>query len=148
MLFLVLRHFLFKPVTEYMQKRQDGIRTALKDADTKNDEADALKSNYQAKLDKADEEGREVIRAAATKAESRATQIIKDAEVEIVHMKEQARAEIEREREKALNTLKDEIASLAVLAASKVVERDMDVKNHKVFVEQFIDRVGDTKWQN
>jgi F-type H+-transporting ATPase subunit b len=147
-LFVALRMLLFKPVSEFMQKRADGIANSLKDAETKNVEADGRKAEYEAKLAAADEEGRQMVREAALRAEARAAEIIKEAEQDAKNLKAKAELEIQREHEKALNALKDDIASMAVMAASKIIEKDLDEASHKTFVQQFIDRVGDTKWQN
>ena len=74
--------------------------------------------------------------------------IIKAAEDDSDSIKKRAQIEIEREKEKAINSLKDEIVTIAIMAASKVVEKDLDVEAHESYVKQFIDEVGDAKWQN
>lgn len=147
-LFVALRMLLFEPVSEFMQKRSDGIANSMKDAETKNVEADELKALYGSKISKAEEEGHQIVRDAALRAEDRAAKIVKEAEQDAKNIKAKAELDIQREHEKAMNSLKDEIASLAVMAASKIVEKEMDESSHKTFVKQFIDRVGDTKWQN
>lgn len=147
-LFVALRMLLFKPVSEFMQKRSDGIANSLKDAETKNIEADELKVLYTSKLKTADEEGHKIVREAALRAEERAAEILKEAEQDVKNLKAKAELDIQREHEKALNALKDDIASMAVMAASKIVEKDLDEASHKMFVKQFIDGVGDTKWQS
>ncbi len=114
----------------------------------KNLEAEELKAQYDAKLAEAAEEGRQLVREAAVRAESRAAEIIKEAEKDAANIKAKAEVDIKREHEKALNALKDDIVSMAVMAASKIIEKEMDEASHKTFVQQFIDRVGDTKWQN
>jgi len=113
-----------------------------------NEEALKLKSEYMEKLKVAEEEGREIIREASKKAEERAAEIIKGAEKEAKEIKERALLDIAREKEKAINDLKDEIASIAMLAASKVIEKNLDDNAHRDFVRSFIDEVGETRWQN
>lgn len=147
-LFVALRMLLFKPVSEFMQKRSDSIANSMKDAETKNVEADELKALYASKITKAEEEGHQIVREAALRAEERAAKIVKEAEQDAKDIKAKAELDIQREHEKAMNSLKDDIASMAVMAASKIVEKEMDESSHKMFVKQFIDRVGDTKWQN
>lgn len=147
-LFLALKKLLFKPVSEFMQKRSDGIANAIKEAEMKNVQADEIIASYEAKLANAREEGRQLVREAALRAEQRAAQIIKEAENDVKILKEKAELDLKREHEKALVSLKNDIASMAVMAASKIIEKEMDEDSHKMFVQQFIDRVGDTKWQN
>ncbi len=57
-------------------------------------------------------------------------------------MLKKAESTIEQERKKAMNELKDEVAGLSVMIASKVVERDIKEEDHERFIEEFIDKVG------
>lgn len=147
-LFLILKKLLFKPVSEFMEKRRNEIAGSIKEAEMKNEEAEKYKSEYMNKIEASQEEGRQIVKEAAKRAEDRASEIIKAAEKEAKEIKERANVEIEREREKAINALKDEIASIAMLAASKVIEEDLNEKKHNTLVRKFIDEVGETRWQN
>jgi F-type H+-transporting ATPase subunit b len=147
-LFLIMKKLLFKPVTEFMAAREAEIADSIESAEAKNREADGLKAEYQEKLAKSEEEGRTIVRQATQKAENKAYEIKKVAEDEIAHLKVKAQKDIEREHVKAINVLKDDIASMAMMAASKVIEKDIDEKAHKSLVDNFINEVGDTKWQN
>jgi len=147
-LYLILKKLLFKPVTEFMANREKEIADSIQRAEDMNEEALKLKSEYMEKLKVAEEEGREIIREASKKAEERAAEIIKGAEKEAKEIKERALLDIAREKEKAINDLKDEIASIAMLAASKVIEKNLDDNAHRDFVRSFIDEVGETRWQN
>jgi len=147
-LYLLLKKVLFKPVTEFMKKREDGIAKQFKDAESKEAMALELQKEYEEKIKHSEEEGRQIIKDSVAKAEARAAEIIKDAEKEIAVLKDRAEKDIEREKEKAINALKDEIASLALMTASKVIEKELDGDTHGALINQFIDEVGDTKWQN
>jgi|SRR6056297_16975 len=147
-LYLILKKLLFKPVTEFMQSRTDGISNSLEEAESMTEQANELKAQYESKIKASEEEGRQIIREASVKAEKRAADIIKTAEDESDSIRKRAQIEIEREKEKAINSLKDEIATIAIMAASKVIEKDLDAEAHESFVKQFIDEVGDAKWQN
>jgi F-type H+-transporting ATPase subunit b len=147
-LFLILKNLLFKPVTEFMSNRQKGIEESLNEAQKKNQEAENLKEEYLTKLSGAEEEGRQIVKDAAKRAEERANEILKAAEKEAEQIKERASLDIERERKKAINSLKDEIASISMMAASKLIEKDLDESGHKTLVKKFIDEVGETRWQN
>lgn len=147
-LYLILKKLLFKPVTDFMQSRTDGIAASLKEADDKTVEAHELKASYESKIKASEDEGRQIVREASVRADKRAAEILKTAEEEADRLQKRAQLEIEREKEKAINSLKDDIAGLAVLAASKVVGKDMDSEAHNTFVKQFIDEVGDAKWQS
>lgn len=145
-IFLVLRHFLFKPVTEFMDKRTKSIENAINDADFKNKQADDLKEEYQIKLDHIKDERNQIIKDATKKAEERSDEIIKLAQAESKNIIDRANLDIERERQKAINLLKDQISSLSIMAATKVIEKELNEEAHKAMIKQFIEEVGDEQW--
>jgi len=147
-LYLILRKFLFGPVTKFMQDRENEIKDQINNAQALEDQAKSLIVNYEDKLQNAEDEGKEIIREHTQRAENRAFEIIKTAESEIDTMKVNAHRELERERIKAVNELKDQISEITIMAASKVVEKDLNEADHKVLIDQFINEVGDVQWQN
>lgn len=147
-IFLVLRHFLFKPVTEFMDKRRKAIEDSITSAESKNKEAEDLMTQYQRKLDEIKQERNEIIKDATKRAEQRGDEIVKNAEVEAKKIIEKANSDIHREKQKALNELKDQISGLVIMAATKVVEKELDAHKHEEMIKQFIDEVGEAKWQS
>ncbi|HKL88116.1 MAG TPA: hypothetical protein VJ884_03850, partial [Salinibacter sp.] len=57
----------------------------------------------------------------------------------IQQMQEQAQAEIEREKQAALQELRDEVADLAIEAAQKIIEEDLDADQHRRLVHDALD---------
>lgn len=147
-LYLLLRHFLFEPVTKFMQNRRKGIEDSINLAERKNSEADEYKNEYFAKLQTAEDEGNNIIKQATKNADAKADKIIKETKEEVSQLKEKALQDIESERKKAVNEIKDEISSIAILAASKVLETEIDKSKNKQLVDKFINEVGEAKWQN
>ena len=147
-LFLILKKFLFGPITAFMKKREDEIRNQMEHAKLLDEEAGKLKADYEGKLAIADEEGKDIVKKYTQRAENRAFEIVKTAESEVDTMKLHAHRELERERVKAVNELKGQISELTILAASKVVEKDLKEADHKELIDKFISEVGETQWQN
>ncbi len=147
-LFLILKKFLFGPVTNFMKKREDEIKNQIQAAKNLDEDAQKLKAEYELKLTHADEEGKEIIKKYTQRAENRAFEIVKTAEAEVDTMKLNAHRELERERVKAVNELKGQISELTILAASKVVEKDLSEADHKELINKFISEVGETQWQS
>ncbi|MCD4711971.1 MAG: F0F1 ATP synthase subunit B [Clostridiales bacterium] len=147
-LYLILRKLLFGPVTKFMQTRENEIKNQIQHA--KDMEAIALghKAEYEGKLSMAEEEGKEIVKKHTLRAENRAFEIIKAAESDIESMKLNAHRELERERVKAVNELKDQISHLTIMAASRVVEKDLNEADHKELINKFISEVGETRWQS
>ena len=147
-LYLILRKFLFAPVTSFMQKRENEIVRHIQDAEALDAEAQNLKAQYENRLIQAEDDGKEIVKKYTKRAENRAFDIIKTAEAEVDTMKINARRELERERVKAVNELKGQISELTILAASKVVEKELNEADHKELINSFLSEVGETQWQN
>jgi len=147
-LYLVLKKFLFVPVTNFIQGRQDEIKSSYDDAENLNEEAESLKTEYENKLDNVKEEGQEILIEAKKKADERGNEIIKESKEQAAKLKEKAEKDIELEKKKALNDMKDEISKIAMMAASKVLGNEVDKNKNKELVDDFIKEVGESKWQN
>lgn len=147
-IFLLLRHFLFKPTTEFMDKRAQGIEKEIQDAEHMNEEAKALKANYEEKLANIKQERSDMMKEASRKAEERADGIIREARDEIRKMEERSRIDLEREQAKAINDFKNQISELAVLAAAEVMKQELDAKSHEKMIQDFIEQVGEEQWRH
>ncbi len=147
-LFYLLKKFLFVPVTSMMESREKSIEDALNDAERMTEEAENYKTQYQNKLEVAQEEGRALIEKAKRNADEKAEKMLQEAKNEATKLKKKAEEDILQERKKAVNEIKDEISTLAILAAAKILEEEVDETKGKALVNKFIEQVGDEPWQN
>ena len=147
-LFLILRHFLFKPVTEFLNKRKEGIAKDLDDAKKDKEQSQRLREEYEIKIQDAKKEGQVIIEAAKKRGEELRDDIILEANNEAKDIIKKAQNQIEAEREKAIHHLKTEVVSIAMMAASKVIDKNLDENAHKTLINQFINEVGEGTWQN
>ena len=144
-LFVVLKKILFKPVLEIIDAREQGIKEDLATGERAKNEGLALKAQYEQKLQVAKNEGQEIIKQATLRAEEKSNEIISTAKEEASNIKERANKDIVQQREKVMNELKTEISSMAILAASKVIEKDIDQNKHEEMINKFIEEVGEAK---
>lgn len=142
-LFLVLKHFLFKPVNKVLDDRKAEVEQTYKEADEAKENAKALEAEYSTKLEGAKEESAEIVREATKKAQVRSDEIIADAKTEARAIVDNAHDQIEREKKIAVNQIKDEITDIALGAAAKIVEKEVSTKDNERLIENFIDSVGD-----
>lgn len=147
-LFLVLRHFLFKPVSEFLKARQDRIEKDINEAKKSKEDAINLKRDYEIKIEKAKDEAKEIIESARKRGEDLREEIVKEAKEEANRLLEKARLEIEREKAKAKDDLKKEISSIALMVASKIIDKELDKNTHEALISKFINEVGESTWQN
>ncbi len=147
-LFLVLRHFLFKPVTNLLDARSEKIVSNLEESTVYKREAEAVKSEYELKLTDAKSEARDIVETAKKRSEQVKDEIIQEAKSEAQSISKRATLDIELEKQKMFGDLKSEVVDIAMLAATKVLEKDLDPNTHKTMINKFIDEVGESKWTN
>jgi F-type H+-transporting ATPase subunit b len=133
-LFVVLKKILFKPVLNIIDSREEGIKNDIATGQQAKNEGLALKA-----------EGQEIIKQATLRAEQKSDEIISTAKEEASNLKDRASKDIAQEREKVMNELKNDISSIAILAASKVIEEDIDQSKHEEMINKFIEEVGEAK---
>ena len=138
LVFFLLKKLLFKPVLGIIEAREKDIRDDLA-------QGERAKTEYEEKLNSAKEQGQEIIKQATLRAEQKETEIIAAAKQEASQLKEKASKDVEQERQKVMNEIKNEISNIAILAASKVIEKDIDSKKHKELIDNFIKEVGESK---
>ena len=114
---LLVKHFLFKPVQKILNERQRRADALIADAKQAKEQAEAMQAEYEKTLNAARAQAAEI--------------------------KRKAGEEIEQQRKKALNEVKDEIGGMAMAIASKVVEREIQEKDHQQLIDEFIEKVGD-----
>lgn len=140
--FAIIKKFLFKPVRKMLAAREEEVQAMYGNAEKAQTEAEQMRSEYTERLAKAKEEAAEIVGSATRRATVRSEEILKESSQQAAAMMKKAENTIEQERKKAMNELKDEVASLSVMIASKVVERDIKDADHERFIEEFIDKVG------
>ena len=144
-LFLILKKLLFKPVMQIMDDRDAEINRNIDKGKKAKEEGLKFKSEYETKVGAARSEGQQIVESAKRRAEERSSEIIAQAKQEAENIKIKASADIEKERQQAYNDVKGEISSIALLAASKVIEKDIDKSKHEELIDEFIKEVGDAK---
>lgn len=141
--FLVLRHFLFRPVKKMIDDRQAEIDTMYAEADAAKQQARALERQYEARLEDVKQESDALLRQATDRAHAREAEIVADAKRQAQALRRSAEAEIAQEKKKAVNELKGEIGGIAMDIASRVVEREVRAQDHQALIDEFIAHVGD-----
>lgn len=145
LLFLILKKFLFKPVTKVMNERQNQVTAIYADAEKDRQAAADMKQEYETRMAAAREEADGLVRNAVQTAQRKSDTIIADANSQAAHLKQKAEMEIELEKKQMLSDVKTEISDLAVSIAARIMEREVSQQDHADFVEQFIENVGENK---
>ena len=147
-LYRILKHFFFEKVHKFMEARKAAVQDNLDRAKATEEEAQALLSEYQATLSNAEEEKRAIIKEAKAEADRRADTIVGEAKIQAQQIVSEAHENMRAEEEKAVVQLKKEVSSLAVLAAERIMQRELDEKSQQALVDQVLEEAAREKWQN
>ena len=146
-LFLILKKFFFEKVRSFIEAREHAIKDAYDNAEIVNQKADKKLEAYNKRIADVESEGREIIKKAKDKADNQANDIIAAANKKAEEIILKAQNEIEREKAQAIIDVKGQIVTYALLAAEKIMERELDAEGQDVFVDKIIEQAG-TTWRN
>jgi len=119
--FFTLKRFAWKPLLEIMKARRDKFESEWTDIEKTKQELDILKKDYQAHLQKIEDEARTKMQEAVQEGRRLAREIQEKARLESQTAFEKAKFNIELEIEKARVTLRREIADLSIQVAEKIM---------------------------
>lgn len=142
-LYAVLRKLLFGKVNAVLQQRAALVQQEMDAARADNRQAQELKEQYEEKLQDAHQEAEKILSDAQIRAQRVYEGKVAEAEREVQRLRGEAQVQIATERETMLRGARQEVASLALLAAAKVAGRSMDSGDDRAFVEEFLTEVGE-----
>ncbi len=141
-LFLFLRKLLFKPVKKMIDDRQKEIDDLYADAEQKRVDAQTDKAAYEEKLRHAEEESEQILRNAQRRALLREEEILREADETARRTLKRADEQVELEKRRAVNEVKDEVGGMAVEIASAILSRDVKAEEHSAMIDDFLRRLG------
>ncbi len=147
-LFFLLSYLLFNPVRDVLEKRKQKIAQELAAAAGDMASASALKEEYEAKLKNVNKEAEDILEAARKKAKTRENEIIDEARAEASRIVERANREIELEKKKAIDDLKQDVVNIASLMAQKAVGNSIDIVIQNALIDETLKEMGESTWQS
>nr|WP_286168645.1 F0F1 ATP synthase subunit B [Roseburia sp. 1XD42-34] len=142
LLFLV-KKFAWGPVMNMMQKREEYVANEIEAAEKSRLDAEKASKEAHERLKQTKQEAQKIIEDAKEAGQKQEQEIIRIARDEANRLKESAQADIQNEKEKALQALQDKVASLSVLIATKVIEKEIDEKDQEKLIHEYIKEVGE-----
>lgn len=142
-LLALLYKFAFNPINAMLEQRTNTIESSLKHAEEVKIEVEQMRKEAQTNLTESRQEAQEIVARATKAAEEAKNEMIVKAKEESQNLKAKAEAEIKAATEQAKLELKDTAASLAIIAAEKVLGRAINDDDHKRLVKDFVNEAGD-----
>ncbi len=147
-LFFALSYMLFNPVREVLEKRKQRIAGELKNAADDKEAARAMKEEYEARLLDVKKEAEGILEDARKRAKQREAEIITEAREEADRIVTRGSREVELERKKALDDMKEQIISIASVMAGKVVAASIDTTVQDALIDETLKEMGESTWQS
>ena len=139
----LIKRFLFKTVHEILEKRRAAADAEIIQAEETKAKAEAIRAEYERNMQDARQKANEILDSARNTAAIQSEKILKEAQDQTFAMKNKAEKEIAQEKKKAVNEVKGEIGDMAVEIAAKVIEREINEKDHEKLIDEFISNVGE-----
>jgi F-type H+-transporting ATPase subunit b len=139
--FFILRKFAWGPVLKMLKERDQSIEKALDSAREAREGLSSLKSEHERMLHEAHAERDKLIAEARQIREQLISKARDEAVQETAKVFEHARQQIENEKLAAINEIRQQVASLSVDIAEKILKRELTdrTKQESLIKEQLSD---------
>lgn len=147
-LYFILRKFLYFPIKDLLNKRQDYIIKNVEDSEKNNLKSQVALRDYELKLKEAKKEANEIVDQAKKRADDIVNKSVSDAKEESRKIMEKADKELANKKSMAMDEMKGDMVNIAILAAEKLIGENISTKKDKEIIEKSIEEVGKEQWKN
>lgn len=137
----ILAKFAYKPILKVLEDRKNKIASDLNNAEEARLAAEKLKADYEAQLQKAHAEAQAIVDKAVKQADKEGQAQLEAIRAQIIREKEIAQAEIKNEREAALREMRNEVVTLSMAVAEKLLQKNVDNDMNAKLIAQCIDQI-------
>jgi len=140
----LLTFFGYKPIRRILDERAARIQQSMDQAEATKREYERSRVEVGKEIAKARDEGQAIIGQAEQAGERIKEEAKQDARAEALALVERTRTEMERERDKLIDELRQEFVNTALLAAEKVISETLDKKTHRRVIEKTLEQTTQT----
>ena len=137
----VLAKFAYKPMLKVLEERRNKISSDLNGAEQSRLAAERLKADYEKQLQTARTEAQAIIDKAVKQAEAEGRVQLEAIRQQIAREKEMAHAEMVSEREAAVREMRNEVVSLSLAVAEKLLEKNMNTDMNSKLIKECMERM-------
>lgn len=140
-LLLLLGRYAWKPILRQLAQREKMVHDAIARAEKREQKSQELMAHYQARLDAAESEAKQLIEQSRADAESTRNEILDTARDQAEQIIRESRESLQQAKRKALEDLYDSTAQLAADIAGRVIRRELSPDEHARLVSQSLDEI-------
>jgi len=141
-LLFILKKIAWKPLLSLLDERREKISSEFQTIERTKSELSRLEQDYKARLADIDAQARQRIQEAISEGQRISVEIQEKAREESKNILNKAKENIELEVAKARVELRNQVATLAIKAAEKLIKVELTEERHKRLVTEFIDAAG------
>ena len=141
LLFFVLAKYAWKPLIKMLDDRESMIRSSLDDAEKAKLELERLNKESEAITAKARSEAQAILAESKTVAEKVKEDTIAKAKEQAIKISDDAQKQIQVEKDKAINDIKQEVVNLTLLVAEKLINKNLNDADNKSLIEESLKKV-------
>ena len=138
----LLRRYLWGPILTVLANRAEKIREGLAMAEAAKAEREQLKAEVERLLADARRDAQAIAERTTQAAEAAAADIRAQAKAEADRIRERGREDAKQLHDQALAQLRSELAGMVILAASRVLGREVDAEQHRALIERSLDEAA------
>lgn len=138
LLILLVMKFAYKPVKKYMDKRKNYIEETINKTNENNAISEKNFKQSEEAILASKKQANEIILKAEKLGREKQNELIKSAELEVERMKKEADEDIVKSKQDALEEIQKEMVSIALDASKEVLKREVNEKDNKRLLEEFI----------
>lgn len=138
----ILGRFAWGPIVTQLEARRQKIADDFAEAERRQKAADDLKLKYEQDLRGIEAQARVRLQGAVAEGQKVASEMRAQAQLDAQDRLARAEDEVMREREKAKEMLKEQVVSLSIVTAEKILKAKLDDPAQRKMAAQFIDEVG------
>lgn len=133
---------LYKPVLRIMQQRTEKIKSQIQAAEAQRAEAERLRAEYENRVREIESRAHEALQKAIRDGDAVRAKMLDEARQEARRMIEEAKSQIQADRDKTMRQMQRDIADLAALVAERAARKIVDPATHQRLVEELTQEVG------
>jgi len=144
-LWILLARFVFKPISNIIKKREEKISASVGEADKLKEDAEKMLAEYRLKLNEARVEAQTIVEQSRTIGDNLKSELVDRAKMESSQMIAEAKKEIERERDRALASIKENVVDLTLITTEKLIGKALKTEDHLRLIEESIEEASKVK---
>lgn len=141
LLVLLLSKFVWKPLVSALEQREADIKADREAAENARRDAEKVKAELDTRMASLAQETRDVLAAASQEGKKERDAIIASAQENAARLIARARQEMSAEQVRLMGELRHEIAGIALMAAERVMQKQVDASVNQAMVDGLLKEI-------